>query len=175
MATITFNGNEYFSYASIEEADTYIGPTEYGAVWNILTSDQKAGYLIQATRFLDSLPWKEECGSTQELRLLNPNIVQACMEIAARLANGETDIINGGTAEGGVQTLKAGSAQISYFQRRSWKFGIGAVGALITGLPSAVASLIIDCIDAPNPTGVGRAKSFGTCYPSTLNKSWDLS
>lgn len=175
MATVTFNGKEYFSYATVEMADEYIGPTEYGPVWGILTEDQKAGYLIQATRFLDSLPWKPECGLTPEEREQRPNIVQACMEIAARLANGETDIINGGSAEGGVQTLKAGSASISYFQRRSWKYGVGAVGALITGLPSAVASLIIGCLDAPNPTGVGRAKSFGTCARSTLNRPWDLS
>lgn len=175
MATVEFNGSEYFSYADIPTADNYIGPTEYGAVWNLLTSDQKAGYLIQATRFLDSLPWKDECGSTPEARLNNPGIVQACMEIAARLASGETDIINGGTAEGGIQTLKAGSAQISYFQRRSWRYGVGATGALISGLPSSIANLIIGCLDIVNASGVDRAKAFGTCYPSTLNQPWGMS
>ena len=174
MAVVSFNGKDYFSYATVEMADEYIGPTEYGPVWNILTEDQKAGYLIQASRFLDTLPWKEECGSTPEERELRPNIVQACMEIAARLANGESDIINGGSAEGGVQTLKAGSAEISYFQRRSWKYGIGPNGALVSGLPSAIASLIIGCLNIPNPTGVGRAKAFGTCGRSTLKRRWDL-
>ena len=172
MPMIEFNENEYFSYASIEEADEYIGPSEYGSVWNLLTNDQKASYLIQATRFLNSLPWKEECGLTQEERETRANIVQACMEIAGRLAGGETEIINGGSAEGGVQTLKAGSAQISYFQKKTWKFGIGPSGSLVQGLPSSIANLIIGCLDMVNPTGVGRARAFGTCYQSTLNQSW---
>lgn len=174
MADVTFNGKTYFSYASVAQADDYIAPTEYGEIWGVLTEDQKAGYLIQATRFLDSLPWKKECGETQQDRENNPNIVQACMEIAAQLASGATDIISGGSSEGGIQTLKAGSAQLSYFQKKSWQLGSGAVSTLIDGLPSSIAALIIDCLNVRSKTLIGISKSYGTCESSTLKESWRI-
>lgn len=174
MPNIDFNGNPYFSYATIAEADLYISPTEYGEIWDLLDDDKKASNLISASRFLDTLPWKKHCGETQEDRANNPNIVQACMEIAARLAAGENDIISGGSSDGGIQTLKAGSAQLTYFQKKSWKIGTGTTTALLDGLPANILALISDCL-ATAPRGlVGGVRTFGTCEQSTLDESWKI-
>lgn len=174
MPTIDFNGNPYFSYATIEEADIYIAPSEYGEVWSLLTDDQKAGHLISATRFLDTLQWKKNCGKTQEERAKNKNIVKASIEIAARLAAGENDIIAGGSSDGGVQTLKAGSAQITYFQKKSWQLGRGVGATLINGLPASITNLIIGCVDNIGSASFGGVRSYGTCEQSTLDESWNI-
>lgn len=174
MPKITINGNEYFSYATVEQADIYLLPTPYNDAWSVLDEETKGGYLIQATRFLDSLPWKKKCGETQDERVLNDNIVYASIEIAARLASGETDIIGGGSTAGGVQTLKAGSAQISYFEKKTWRYGSGIANSIVGGLPQNILVMIQDCLAINNGTTIGVSESFGTCYPSTANQSWKI-
>lgn len=169
MPQIVINGETYFSYASVVDADNYIRPTQYFAVWETYSVDEKGGFLITATRFLDSLRWREECGLTQADRANNEGIVSACIEIAMRLASGDTGIISGETSsEGSIQTLKAGSAQITYFNKTKSIYA----GTILENLPANILAMISGCLFGYGSSRVGTSRSFGTCYPSTAKEPW---
>ena len=49
---IILNGQKYYSYASVEDADTYLG-AKFGSTWSTKTDDVKKQLLITATRMID--------------------------------------------------------------------------------------------------------------------------
>lgn len=49
---IILNGQKYYSYASVEDADTYLS-AKFGSTWSTKTDDVKKQLLITATRMID--------------------------------------------------------------------------------------------------------------------------
>lgn len=115
MPTLTIDGIPGYSYATIQEADDYLvfdplAPTD----WALLTDDDKARYLVSASRWLDSLDWAKDW-DTQAKREAEPKIVQASILLAVMILRGEADFITTGTTATGTRRLRAGSAEIEFF------------------------------------------------------------
>lgn len=164
MATITISGNDYFSYATVAEADEYLVPDPNYATWSSKTADQKGAYLIQATRLIDSQEYIESA-DTQSERALIENFKTATILIAVLLSTGETSILGGTVSSGSTETkrLKAGSAEIEYFRNLSSLFA----SSYATNWPPNIYALLKDYLKS-NSSGIGLAASFGTCGKSSI-------
>lgn len=57
MATITINGSEYFTFATVEQADHYFN-AKFGSTWGDISNDDKAKLLVSATREINNLEFK---------------------------------------------------------------------------------------------------------------------
>lgn len=115
MPMLDINGVEAFSYATIEQADDYLVFDPLASSdWANLSDDDKARHLVSATRYLDTLDWAKDW-DTQAKREAEPKIVQACVILATMILRGEADFINTGTTTSGTKRLKAGSAEIEFF------------------------------------------------------------
>lgn len=115
MPQVIIQGNTYSTYASIDEASSYLIPTSYYATWSALTPDEQAGRLVESTRILDRQRWKAAY-DTFEKRVLVEGIVNGSILIAALLASGEADFVANATTASSTKRLKAGSADVEYFR-----------------------------------------------------------
>lgn len=172
MATITISGNDYFSYATVEQANTFLLVQPDSQNWFLLDNDGKGKNLVAATNFLNGLPWRDEC-SPQSVREGKQSIIDATIYLANSIANGNFGFLGGSVQEAATKRLKAGSAEIEYFANIS-SFGVNP-NNLLSGLPPYVRGLIIGCIAGVNTSGIGGSLSYGTCYPSTAKEPWDFS
>lgn len=160
MPTITINSNDYFSYASVSDSDIYLTPVS--SSWLSLTTDQKGSYLIQATRYLDTLPWTTSCGTTLEEKATHQNIVNATIEIALLISTDAAPFINSSGAEsGGVKRLKADVAEIEY--QSTWQM-MKFSSSPFYGLPTRIQKMLPPCISISTKNASG-AISYGTDTP----------
>lgn len=153
MATITIATEDFFSYSDVAAADIYAIPSLNFPTWNGKTDDEKGAFLIQASRFLDSLEWIDDY-NTQTLRLAVTDIVAACQEIAILFSTGETDWIGGDVPSDSTKRLKAGTAEIE-FMGSPW-YATKAID-----WPSSIYRLLKDCLLGSQSGDIG-ANSFGT-------------
>lgn len=172
MPNIIISGQSFFVYATPEQADEYLIPYPEFSTWDALTVDQKGQLLVQATRFLDQLSWKEECGLTQEERVLRTNIVNASIEIAYSAATGNTAIFGGVIAEAEVEQLKAGSTSITY--RKTPYFYTRNPNSLFANIPPFILSMIKGCLSGTGTSGFGGAISYDTDNPSKAKEPWNF-
>ncbi len=168
MATITISGNDYFSYASVSQADIYLIPTSGFAVWDVLSNDVKGGFLITASRLLDQQEWKTDY-NTQTLRLAVQNIVDASVLIAQLISTGDETILGTSPSEAENKRLKAGSVEIENFRSFS---SASFTGSTKTQFPLAIQHLIGDCL--ASGIIIGGAASFGTDGLSTGDDDYGL-
>lgn len=160
MPTITINSNNYFSYASVSDADIYLTPVS--PTWLALTDDIKGGYLIQATRYLDTLPWTIACGTIPEEKATRQNIVNATIEIALLISTDSAIFLSSSGAEGnGIKRLKADVAEIEY--QSAWQQEKFASSPFY-GLPTRILKMLPPCINISTQSITG-AVSFGTDTP----------
>lgn len=118
MVTISLLGNLYESLITVAEADVILAshPSLF-QVWDNLFPDQKARYLIEASRQMVTYNWKGELLSPGQVLPFprdsyptTPDPVKAyCAYFAAGSAIPATD--------GNIKRLKAGSAEIEYHGR----------------------------------------------------------
>lgn len=168
MPTLTINGVDAFSYADIEYADDYLVFDPQYSGWASLSDDDKARYLVSATRFLDTLDWADPW-KTQEAREAESRIVQACVILAAMISRGEADFVSTGTTSTGTKRLKAGSTEIEYF-------GPGSVTVAGNGqLPAQLWALLKDFLGGGSGSNLAVGfLSFGTDGKSANNQRYGL-
>lgn len=136
ISTITISTVDYVGYASVAEADAYLAvDPARAAAWAALTTDQKGGNLVAATRRLDLLSWQGEKtgGASQENEwprtgLTYPDgtpvsttevpkaVENACVLLAGSVAL-DADVADAGTSGSNVKRAKAGSAEVEFFRR----------------------------------------------------------
>lgn len=172
MAILTINGNEYFSYATVEEADTFLFVQPSTEIWFALSEDAKAKNLVAASTWLDSLSWKTEC-SPRSLRESSISFKYAAISLANSIANGNIAFMGATVQEAATKRLRAGAAEIEFFASIS-SFTANPNNPL-TNLSPYVRSLISNCLLAGVGSGIGGSISFGTDYISTANDPWDYS
>lgn len=167
MPMLDIDGIEAFSYATVEYADDYLVFDPSYASWAAFTNDEKARFLVTASRFLDSLNWAEPW-DTQAKRGAESKIVQATAVLASMVSQGEADFISTGTTSTGIKSQKAGSVQIEYFGGGSTTtFGNGQ-------LPSQLWALLKGfLVGAGSNLAVGFL-SFGTCGQSANRQKFGL-
>lgn len=115
MATLMIDSTEFTVYANVAAADAYalgsINATEFKA---LSTDDDKAVYLVTATRILDRQSWLEAYDTFAE-RSVVEDIINASIEIAFALAAG-SDLQDAQNQSQKIQMLKAGSVQLEFFR-----------------------------------------------------------
>ena len=133
LSTLTINGNDYFAYASVGEADIdlAVDPVRLTA-WDALTADGKAILLVSSTRRLDLLPWRGarkdgpdqatawprsgltfSDGSDVPTDTIPRDIELATILLAGTIASKPANS-NAGTVDRSVRRVRAGSAEIEF-------------------------------------------------------------
>lgn len=162
------SGNEYHTYATVAQADDYLLASVNGTSWRALeTEEEKARFLVSATRILDQQPWLgEKTEEDQPLAwprtgtgvtgveddVVPQDIINASIELAAALVDNAA-IATQQSTEQGIQSLKAGSAAITYFR--------GANGTPAR-FPHNIMEMIRKYLDGYNTTLAGGVFSSGT-------------
>lgn len=170
MVAILIGSTSYDSYASVDTADDYLNAASHGATWRALSdNDDKARYLVTATRLLDRQYWKgTKTSSSQALdwprsntgidgvtdSVIPTDIINASIELALALLDG-SEVQNEQTTEQKIQNLKAGSVSLTFFR--------GADGTP-TRFPQIVQELLRDYLAGPgaNLTSVATGVSGET-------------
>lgn len=128
MPTVEIDGEEFETYASLEDANKYMKGVFNNSTWFDPLSDPetKARALVTATRLLDKQCWKgEKLDSSQPLQWPRevdgvsgtPDaIVQGCIELANLIINGSDVVTNVQPGVQTIQSLKAGSVAMSFFR-----------------------------------------------------------
>lgn len=172
MSIITINGVGYNSYATVDEADAYLGASINYQIWNDLDTDTKGRFLVSASRFLDGLPWKESCLPLSDSAGGNINI--ATILIAEQLALGNVGITGGSVPEEDIKRYKAGSVELEY-QAKPWF--ISSAQNPYAFMPRSIFNMIKNCLNGVGFT-LGGSTSFGTSQsagPSNYNGDYSLS
>lgn len=167
MASVTINGTEYVTYATVAKADAYLAASISNDVWSAATTDQKAIYLVESARVLDRQTWKPDFDTFQK-RSTVEGIVNGSIEIAALLASGESDFMANATTSSSVRSLTAGSASISYFKDFS--------SSSVVRFPLRIMELLGKYLSSnATPNGVGGAFVSGVDCRSHANDSFGYS
>ena len=148
MEQVAIGSQNYDSYASEAAADLYLDAAMHATNWWVAEEATKARALVTATRILDRQIWRDEY-NTQALRIAEPNIVTAAIELALVLVDG-TDIQNQQTTEDLVRSMSAGSVSITFVR--------GSV--IATRFNQIVQELLAGYLGGSNASLY--AKSFGT-------------
>lgn len=160
MAEITLGSATYRSYASIAAADEYLAAdANLYASWAALTATgAKERPLISASRYLESLTWKDDTPSYTD----TPDIIaEAAIILAAQVALKPKLLESLGSGEN-VKRVKAGTAEVEFFVATAGK-----------SLPDRILKILSDMlgvdesglgsIDAPFDGGDGSDKCPSAC------------
>jgi len=134
LSTITISGNGYVSCASVAEADIYLAVDPVrAATWTVLSTDEKGGFLVAATRKLNALTWAgAKTGGAAQVdawprtgvtysagTAVSTSEVPQEVEDATCLLAGSIAITpassDAGTSGSNTKKLKAGSAEIEFY------------------------------------------------------------
>lgn len=165
MVDLVVGGNTYFSYATIASADNYMLVDPNYATWSVLTDDGKARFLIQSTRFLDSMSYIESADTQAERELIDAFEI-ACIMIAGLLSSGDTNIL-GGTANVGsndAKRYKAGTVEIENFRN----FNSFYIGLYSTVFPPNIYRVLKPYLASANSNIPSGANSFDTDGESSI-------
>ncbi len=116
--TIIINGKEYYTYATVEDADEYFA-ANYGGEWENISENQKQKLLITATRVIDRKDYQgEKADENQPLkfpRVINgketseQTLIIACSELAADIYSD-----NGIDPVNNIKSVSLGDSSISF-------------------------------------------------------------
>lgn len=136
ITTLTLNGNDYISYASVEEANTLLATDPVrNTIWAALTNDQKIINLISATRRVDMYEFKgrKTLGDANQNNKwpradvlypdgtpLSDNVVPYDVELATILLAGtiasDVEASQNTTSSSNIKKVEAGSTSVEYFR-----------------------------------------------------------
>lgn len=178
ISTITISTVNYTAYASVAEADPYLAVDPVrAAAWAALTTDQKGGYLVAATRRLDLLNWmgtktgdegtqvnawprtsvSYEDGTAVSTTEVPPEVENATILLAGSIAR-TNSVADAGTSGSNKKRLKAGSAEIEYFKPTS---GVALQDETVWGLVKQfLDGLRVSTATGGYASGTGGTSSF---------------
>lgn len=179
MAQVTIGAVTYDVYSDLQTADDYMNGQigERADAWRAGAEDTKLRALVSGTRSIDAQSWKGEKtdpdqpldfprtgltypdGSEVPSDAYPPEVVEASIELAAMLNNGET-IDPAVARETTARRLKAGSVEIENFRQ----FGFLAIW------PTSIMRFLGFWLAGSAGTGTGGSESFGTCGHSAFRR-----
>lgn len=113
MAQIDINGTQHSSYASLAEANDYLGADlALGAVWIAREESVRNQSLVSATRYLRTFSWT---AGEAPIFVDIPDNVRDATSILAALVATDPSILDGAAGESNVKRVGAGSAQVEFF------------------------------------------------------------
>lgn len=116
--TINVNGKDFYTYATVEEANEYFSVT-YGSEWGDISENQKQKLLLTATRIIDRQDYQgQKVDEDQPLkfpRIINGKetsedlLIIACCELA-------TDIYSDNGVDGvnNLKSVSLGDSSVSF-------------------------------------------------------------
>jgi len=128
---LQIDSQPYNSYATADMADTYLAAASNGATWFTLTDNQKAQYLVTASRLFDRQCWlgtrteddqdmewpRSSTGVTgvedDEVPL---RVIEGTIEMALALADGSEALSDAVPGAQKLSSISAGSVSLSYFR-----------------------------------------------------------
>lgn len=170
---------EFDVYSDIGTADQYLAAdaTANGTAWRALADDdEKARYLVTATRLLDRQIWpgtktesdqplefpRDSMGSDcAEDGIIPQRLIDAASTLAAMMAAG-IDVTGSASIQSEIKRQAAGSVSIEYFR---------PVDA-IARFPLPVQELL-GCLLSGGSSSVSGVESFGTCEPSDFSCGYE--
>lgn len=177
--TVTIGSDEYDVYVSVAEVDTYANGSLTADAWQAMVPDDKARVIVSVTRWIDAQCWKgEKIDPDQPLAF--PRTVgdiavieQAAIQLSVLVAT-NPDLINqltGATvsADGGIQTLKAGSVQITYFRALNFSvYGAGRVEPFPRNIMGLIGAWL--CATSGTSWATSGSLSYGTGAKSVVGR-----
>lgn len=177
---VTINSNPFDTYATVDQADLYLSANFSITVWPTLSVDQKAQLIVTATRIIDRQCWLgTRTDDAQPLEWPRKGtgvdgvvdtdvpigIINGSIELASAIAEGSSAETNPTPGVQAIQSLKAGSVNISYFR--------GAEGVLqYDRFPLPVQELVGKYSCGSAPIGNGGAVATGTGGKSETKKKF---
>ena len=130
---IITSGNQYHTYASVEQADLYLTANFLATAWFDMTEDQKGQLLVTATRLFDRQCWlgeKTDASTPQPLAWPRMNtgiegvidsevpqdIVNGSIEMAFAILDGSEAINSQVPGAQKLRSIAAGSVNLSWFR-----------------------------------------------------------
>lgn len=110
MATVTVGSEDYTSLIGLDEADAYLGADVNAVAYREGTEDERARWLVTATRILLRQSWRAGIVLADVVA-----IQEATAELAAQIAGGY-DAANRSTTASNIARQKAGSVEVEYFR-----------------------------------------------------------
>jgi len=139
MQTVSINGASYNSYASLDEAKTYLAGSVATEEWDTVDDNGKAKFLVASTRVVQRQVW-----STEPPELV---LKEATIELARILAD-DPDVF---ASPSSIKSIKAGSVMVENFR---------SYADFASPFPSTVFALLRPYL--ANISVVGGAASFDT-------------
>jgi len=146
----------------VDAADAYlVADAGYHAIWAALDADQKARSLVSSTRHLQALRWKS--GEAPDIDTPPANVIAAASLLAAMISEDPAIIAatastaNAASGQGEVKRVKAGSAEVEFFQSQS-SSSSRSVSAALT-VPDRIRILLGELL---GPLGNGRMAASGS-------------
>lgn len=174
MASVTIEGVEYETYASVADADAYYNADSNGESWRSADVDTKSRALVTATRWIDSQCWKgEKLDPAQPLEFPRTEgsieaIVQASIMLAGMLVVDPTlwSTLSGATvaADGGTKRLKAGSVEIEYFRKLNFTVWGGGISIFPRNIMAMIGEWL--CGASDGLASYAGSIAFGTGKPT---------
>ena len=169
MPQIIIDGNQYRVYVGISEASAYLAASVNADTWSATSEDDKARALVTSTRILDRQKWKPDW-DTFEKRLAEEGIVFGSIELAALLASGEDSFTTNATTANSTKSLKAGSAEITYFK----DFSVTGAGSRFPLTVMELLGQYLASTGSSGSAGIGGSFASGTGCRSKAYESWGL-
>lgn len=178
METISINGKDYLSYASVTQADDYLGAAIYAEGWQDETDvDVKGRALVTATRWIDSIAW---AGTPVDPAQLNAwprsgiegvdeygiplSIINATIELANMLYDNPE--LQAELSDVTAKRLKAGSVEIEYFR--------GVSVQTLTPFPKSIMNMVRPLLGSQGNAAGAGAIAYGTECPSKINQPYGV-
>lgn len=149
MDIITINGFDFYSYATVAQADEYFS-AKFGSEWANIDEEDKKKLLVTATREIENLcfqgikidkeqplkfPRKICC---LEIEADNPKIITCCAEIANAFYNtGDGDTVTPNADK--IKSMSVGDTSITY------KDGATISVDSFTAIAKSIASKYLGC------------------------------
>lgn len=114
MPQVDIGTETYGAYASLDDADVYLGADVLRATgWALRNEDQKGRGLVSSTRMMQTLPWLDGAPAVDDPDL--PVVVaEVCAMLAADLL-AKPKLFAEAASGSNIKLVKAGSAQVEFF------------------------------------------------------------
>lgn len=167
MKSVTINGREHDSYASLAEADEYLDASVAADDWDGTPLADRARALVEATRLLDRQRWAQPYDDRAQ-RAASVRVVHACIEIAALVAQGAVSILTASSTNDMIKSIKAGSVAIEYTGKST------AGERFPANLLEILDGMLLSSGSRPVGVALGGGLSYGTDTVSTGNESFGV-
>lgn len=160
MGTVVIDGNNYDILGTLDGANIFLrGSGLFKPAWaaSTVTNDMRAGALVDAARYFETLPWRAVVSYANEPKIVEASYMLAGVLVANPQALGGA---GGATAQtGGVREVQDTTRRVSFFRASSAQSAqTSGVGAL----PRDIRRILQPYLDRWASSSAARPTATGT-------------